>query len=171
MKKIPNRKKQPKTKKVEQWRWEFELMNTHKPIWTRPTNNVTDREYADFFQSYFKDSDDPLYTMHFKAEGEVDFKSILFIPSTAPPMLLQNPDNHIKAIKLYVRRVFITDELLDFIPKYLGFLKGIVDSDDLPLNVSRETLQQHRLLRLIKRKVVHKALEMIKKTFRRFWKI
>jgi len=101
--------------------------------------------------------------MHFKAEGEVDFKSILFIPSTAPPMLLQNPDNHIKAIKLYVRRVFITDELLDFIPKYLGFLKGIVDSDDLPLNVSRETLQQHRLLRLIKRKVVHKALEMIKK--------
>ena len=152
-----------KTKKEKRSRLDWTLMNTHKPIWTRDPKNVTESEYASFFKSYFKDNEDPLHSLHFKAEGDVDFKSILFIPGQAPPMLLQNPDNHIKAIKLYVRRVFITDELLEFLPKYLGFLKGIVDSDDLPLNVSRETLQQHRLLRVIKKKIIQKALEMMRR--------
>lgn len=153
----------PKTKKQDQTRRGFHLMNTNKPIWTRDPKQVDKQEYLDFFKGFFKFNEEPLTHLHFKAEGDVDFRSLLFIPGVAPPMLLQDPEMHVKAIKLYVRRVFITDELLDFLPKYLGFLKGIVDSDDLPLNVSRETLQKNRLLRMIKRKIVQKALEMIRK--------
>ena len=137
-------------------------MNEHKPIWTRPPKNVTEEEYHEFYKAFSRDSSKPMTYLHFRAEGDVDFRSILYVPEKAPPNLLQSTEAHIKSIKLFVRRVFITDELLDFIPKYLGFLKGLVDSDDLPLNVSRETLQQHRLLKLIRKKVIHKALEMIK---------
>ncbi|KAI3648397.1 hypothetical protein MP228_006251 [Amoeboaphelidium protococcarum] len=151
------------TKEVERKYLDWELMNPSKPIWTRDPKNVTEKEYQEFYRQFGKDTQDPMSYIHFNAEGDVDFKSLLFIPSKAPSNMLQIPDLHIKAIKLFVKRVFITDELLDFLPKYLGFLKGLVDSDDLPLNVSRETLQKHRTLKAIRRKIVRKALDMIRK--------
>jgi len=100
---------------------------------------------------------------HFKAEGDVEFKAILFIPESAPPDMYDNYYGKASALKLYVRRVFISDEFDELLPKYLSFIKGIVDSDTLPLNVSRETLQQHTSLKTIKKKLVRKALDMIRK--------
>merc|ERR1711931_138471 len=121
------------------------------------------------------DSSDPLAKTHFAAEGEVSFKSILFIPSSAPQGMFNDYGNKkTDSIKLYVRRVFITDDFQDMMPKYLQFVTGVVDSDDLPLNVSRETLQQHKLLKVIKKKLVRKTLDMIKKIsdedYLKFWK-
>ena len=111
----------------------------------------------------FQDSEDPIAKIHFTAEGEVTFRSILFVPKAAPSGTFQDYGQRKESIKLYVRRVFITDNFEDMMPKYLAFIKGVVDSDDLPLNVSRETLQQHKLLKVIKKKLVRKALDMIKK--------
>uniref|UniRef100_A0A286XLV6 Heat shock protein 90 beta family member 1 n=1 Tax=Cavia porcellus TaxID=10141 RepID=A0A286XLV6_CAVPO len=111
-----------------------------------------------------KESDDPMAYIHFTAEGEVTFKSILFVPTAAPRGLFDEyGSKKSDYIKLYVRRVFITDDFHDMMPKYLNFVKGVVDSDDLPLNVSRETLQQHKLLKVIRKKLVRKTLDMIKK--------
>ena len=123
----------------------------------------------------FQDQDDPLAKTHFVAEGEVTFRSILYVPKSAPHTLFSEYGKKMDQIKLYVRRVFITDNFEDMMPKYLSFIRGIVDSDDLPLNVSRETLQQHKLLKVIKKKLVRKALDMIKKIPKedymdKFWK-
>jgi heat shock protein beta len=111
---------------------------------------------------------------HFTAEGEVTFKSILYVPKSAPMDLFSNYNQKTNAIKLYVRRVFITDNFEEMMPKYLSFIRGVVDSDDLPLNVSRETLQQSKLLKVIKKKLVRKALDMFKKIsqedYLAFWK-
>lgn len=112
---------------------------------------------------------------HFVAEGEVTFRSILYVPKTAPHNLFSEYGKKMDQIKLYVRRVFITDNFEDMMPKYLSFIRGVVDSDDLPLNVSRETLQQHKLLKVIRKKLVRKALDMIKKIPKdeyidKFWK-
>lgn len=150
------------TKKEERKFQSWELMNPNKPIWTRDPKNVTEEEYNTFYKGLYRETSDPLGYMHFKAEGDMEFRSILYIPEKAPQGLLQNSERSLRNIKLFVRRVFITDELIEFIPKYLSFLKGIVDSDDLPLNVSRETLQQHKILRQIKKKVIRKALELVK---------
>ncbi|XP_075065394.1 endoplasmin [Mixophyes fleayi] len=156
--------KKPKTKKVEKTTWDWELMNDIKPIWQRPSKEVEEDEYKAFYKSFSKESDDPMAYVHFTAEGEVTFKSILFVPATAPRGLFDEygskKSDH---IKLFVRRVFITDDFHDMMPKYLNFVKGVVDSDDLPLNVSRETLQQHKLLKVIRKKLVRKTLDMIKK--------
>lgn len=124
---------------------------------------------------FSKDTDEPLAKIHFTAEGEVTFRSILFVPKAAPSGSFQDYGNRKENIKMYVRRVFITDDFEDMMPKYLSFIKGVVDSDDLPLNVSRETLQQHKLLKVIKKKLVRKALDMIKKIpdesyIEKFWK-
>ncbi|BFZ10659.1 hypothetical protein BsWGS_13698 [Bradybaena similaris] len=164
----------PKTKKVRKTVWDWELMNSVKPIWTRKAADISDDEYNAFYKSISKESSEPMAKIHFTAEGEVTFKSILFVPQSAPYDTFTNYGKRIDHIKMYVRRVFITDDFEDMMPKYLSFIRGVVDSDDLPLNVSRETLQQHKLLKVIKKKLVRKALDMIKKidpeTYDRFWK-
>merc|ERR1711936_261619 len=153
----------PKTKKVQKTTWDWELINNHKPIWTRKPAEIEEEEYSEFYKSITKDSEDPLTHTHFVAEGEVTFKSLLFIPKVQPAESFNKFGQATENIKLYVRRVFITDDFKDMMPNYLNFIRGVVDSDDLPLNVSRETLQQHKLLKVIKKKLVRKALDMIKK--------
>uniref|UniRef100_A0A674DAP7 Endoplasmin n=1 Tax=Salmo trutta TaxID=8032 RepID=A0A674DAP7_SALTR len=166
----------PKTKKVEKTVWDWELMNDIKPIWTRPAKEVEEDEYKAFYKTFSKDTDEPLSHIHFTAEGEVTFKSILFVPAAAPRgMFDEYGTKKNDFIKLFVRRVFITDDFNDMMPKYLNFVRGVVDSDDLPLNVSRETLQQHKLLKVIRKKLVRKTLDMIKKIAEeqyneKFWK-
>ncbi|KAJ3130987.1 hypothetical protein HK100_007052 [Physocladia obscura] len=149
--------KKTETRTVHSW----ERMNQNKPIWARkPLDLVTD-DYNEFYKSFSKDSSDPMAYTHFSAEGDNEFKSILFIPKTAPPNFLQKLDLNVKNIKLFVRRIFITDET-ELLPRWLSFITGLVDSDDLPLNVSRETLQKHHLLKTIKSKLIAKAIEMIR---------
>merc|ERR1712079_411775 len=155
--------KKPKTKKVQKTTWDWELINDHKPIWTRKPAEVEDEEYQEFYKSITKDSADAMTHTHFVAEGEVTFKSLLFVPKVQPAESFNKYGQQIDNIKLYVRRVFITDDFKDMMPNYLNFIRGVVDSDDLPLNVSRETLQQHKLLKVIKKKLVRKTLDMIKK--------
>merc|ERR1712025_1193050 len=166
----------PKTQKVTKTVWDWELINSTKPIWQRKMADITEEEYEEFYKAIAKDSTTPMAKTHFSAEGEVSFKAILFVPKAAERDMFNDygqkkGDN----IKMYVRRVFITDDFTDMMPKYLQFIKGVVDSDDLPLNVSRETLQQHKLLKVIKKKLVRKALDMIKKIdaedyIEKFWK-
>uniref|UniRef100_A0A8C7V8P8 Histidine kinase/HSP90-like ATPase domain-containing protein n=1 Tax=Oncorhynchus mykiss TaxID=8022 RepID=A0A8C7V8P8_ONCMY len=165
-----------KPKKVEKTVWDWELMNDVKPIWTRPAKEVEEDEYKAFYKTFSKDTDEPLSHIHFTAEGEVTFNSILFVPVAAPRgMFDEYGTKKNDFIKLFVRRVFITDDFNDMMPKYLNFVRGVVDSDDLPLNVSRETLQQHKLLKVIRKKPVRKTLDMIKKIAEeqyneKFWK-
>merc|ERR1719244_2035815 len=135
---------------------------------------IEEQEYSDFYKSLTKESSDPLGKTHFIAEGEVTFKALLYIPASQPSESFQQYGKKTDNIKLYVRRVFITDDFKDMMPNYLAFIQGVVDSDDLPLNVSRETLQQHKLLKVIKKKLVRKTLDMLKKldkeAYEKFWK-
>ncbi|XRB05100.1 heat shock protein 90-6 [Pycnococcus provasolii] len=153
----------PKTKTVTKTVAEWKLLNDNKAIWLKTPSEVTEEEYMKFYKAVSKTEEEPLTYSHFKAEGDVEFKAILYIPPTAPYDLFDNYYAKAAALKLYVRRVFISDEFDDLVPKYLSFLKGIVDSDTLPLNVSREMLQQHSSLKTIKKKLVRKALDMIRK--------
>nr|DAD46802.1 TPA_asm: hypothetical protein HUJ06_016739 [Nelumbo nucifera] len=156
----------PKTKKVKDTTYEWEILNDVKAIWLRSPKEVTDDEYNKFYHSLAKDFSDekPLAWSHFTAEGDVEFKAVLFVPPKAPHDLYESYYNARKTyVKLYVRRVFISDEFDEFLPKYLNFLRGLVDSDTLPLNVSREMLQQHSSLKTIKKKLIRKALDMIRK--------
>ena len=166
--------KKPKTKKVEKTTWDWELCNSAKPIWTRKPEDIEQDEYDEFYKSITKDKNGPMTQSHFIAEGEVTFKSLLFIPNNQASETFNSYGKATENIKLYVRRVFITDDFKDMMPNYLSFVKGVVDSDDLPLNVSRETLQQHKLLKVIKKKLVRKTLDMIKKIsedkYMEFWK-
>ncbi|EFA10013.1 Heat shock protein 83-like Protein [Tribolium castaneum] len=164
----------PKTKKVDKTVWDWELLNDSKPIWTKKPSEVDDKEYDEFYKSLTKDSKQPLAKVHFIAEGEVTFKALLYVPEVQPSESFNRYGTKTDNIKLYVRRVFITDEFNDMIPSYLSFVRGVVDSDDLPLNVSRETLQQHKLIKVIKKKLVRKVLDMLKKIseedYEKFWK-
>ncbi|KAF3948885.1 hypothetical protein ACB098_01G064300 [Castanea mollissima] len=158
--------KKPKTKTVKEKSSEWELLNDVKAIWLRSPKEVTEEEYAKFYHSLAKDfsEDKPLAWSHFTAEGDVEFKAVLFVPPKAPQDLYESYYNSKKSnLKLYVRRVFISDEFDELLPKYLNFLMGLVDSDTLPLNVSREMLQQHSSLKTIKKKLIRKALDMIRR--------
>lgn len=164
----------PKTKKVSKTVWDWELLNDSKPIWTRKPSEVEDKEYNEFYRALTKDDKDPASKIHFVAEGEVTFKALLYVPKLQPSESFNRYGTKTDNIKLYVRRVFITDEFNDMMPSFLNFIRGVVDSDDLPLNVSRETLQQHKLIKVIKKKLVRKVLDMLKKIpadeYEQFWK-
>merc|ERR1711998_640433 len=143
--------------------WEWERVNVQAAIWSRDTKEIEDEEYKNFYKSMSKDYSDPATWIHFRAEGEVEFKSILYVPNEAPFDMYDNYYQKSAQLRLYVRKVLITDEFEDLVPRYLNFLRGVVDSDDLPLNVSRETLQQHKVLKVMGKKLVRKALEMLRK--------
>jgi heat shock protein beta len=128
----------PKTKKVSKTVHDWELLNNAKPIWTRKPADVEEKEYEEFYKSLTKDTQKALSYTHFVAEGEVTFKALLFVPTVNPSESFNKYGTRTDNIKLYVRRVFITDDFQEMMPNYLAFMRGIVDSDDLPLNVSRE---------------------------------
>ena len=155
--------KEPKTKTVTENVWDWEHLNEAKALWLRPKEEIEESEYKDFYKSMSKDYDEPLQWIHFKGEGDVDFTSVLYIPKKAPSDLFESYDKKNSAMKLYVRRVLISDTFEDMMPRYLNFIKGVVDSDDIPLNVNREQLQQLRLMKVIQRRLVRKVLEMIRK--------
>eukprot|EP01128_Nolandella_sp_AFSM9_P000336 TRINITY_DN104_c0_g1_i1.p1 TRINITY_DN104_c0_g1~~TRINITY_DN104_c0_g1_i1.p1 ORF type:complete len:757 (+),score=277.02 TRINITY_DN104_c0_g1_i1:149-2419(+) len=138
--------------------WDWEQVETAEPIWRRPKDEITEEQYNDFFKNVLRDYADPLAKTHFKTEGDIEFTSLLYIPSNPPGDMLRFEYN--TNLKLYVKRVFITDDFEDLMPSYLNFLKGIIDSDDLPLNVNRETLQESKILQKIKKRVVRKTLKL-----------
>jgi heat shock protein beta len=157
------KEEKPKTKTVQEEVSEWTRLNEVKAIWTRSKDEITDEEYNSFYKSLSKSSDDPLTKIHFSAEGEISFRAILYIPSKADSNLYDKYYEKSQSLKLYVRRVLISDEFDDFLPRYLNFVKGVVDSEDLPLNVSRETLAQSRVLKVMSKKLTRKVLEMLKK--------
>ena len=155
--------KKPKTKTVKENVWDWVLVNDNKAIWLRNKDQIDEQEYDKFYKALTRETDDPLAYIHFTAEGEVEFKSILFIPKKAPSDMFENYYSKSAGLKLYVRRVLINEEFDELMPRYLNFIKGVVDSDELPLNVSRESLQQLKMMKVISRKLVRKTLEMLKK--------
>merc|ERR1719203_1563628 len=151
--------KKPEKKTVYEW----EQVNTQKAIWLRNKEDVTEEEYSEFYKSISMDYLDPLAYTHFNAEGEIEFKSILYLPKKAPFDMMDNYWQKKSEVKLFVRRVLVAEKFEELLPRYLNFVRGVVDSDDLPLNVSREQLQQNKIMKVISKKLVRKVLELMKK--------
>jgi len=144
---------------VQYWK----TINEQKPLWLRQPSDITDDEYQAFYKSFSKGSEDFLWKTHFRAEGQIEFSSILFIPLKAPHGLYDNYYTNPSKLSLYVRRVLVADEFEEFLPRYLSFVKGLVDSNDLPLNVNREQLQKNKIMKVISKKITRKALDMLHK--------
>ena len=154
-----------KTKTVTETVWDWEQLNENKAIWLRPSDEIEDEEYMQFYKSISKDSEDPLDWIHFKVEGEIEFRALLFIPKSVQYNFMdpEAVENEKSRVKLYVKRVLISEDFDELMPRYFNFIQGVVDSDDLPLNVSRETLQQMKIIKTIKKKLVRKVIDKLTK--------